>query len=159
MEKHTILRITWGKAFDEIYCHHASLFIPYISSSLFPPEFVRVGVTVRDNIIEKGKIVFYNDRTSSCYLRCTIIENGLDIPLNDALLLNGLSIDSWTKLRNGHRGIHKNFPISLFYQLPNTDPIFISINHAQKRTPYLISEPKFAGLKNGDKIDVEILID
>ncbi|MDE6346662.1 MAG: hypothetical protein K2L55_08335 [Muribaculaceae bacterium] len=88
-----------------------------------------------------------------------MIENGLEIPLNDTQLLNGLSIDSWTKLKNGRRGIHKNFPIALFYQLPNTDPITFSINHEQKETPYLISEPKFAGLKNGDKIEVEILMD
>ena len=52
------LDITWAKAFDEVYCHHASLFIPFVQESLFDaPELVKIGVTVRYNTVKGRKII------------------------------------------------------------------------------------------------------
>lgn len=156
MKPNPILKITWGKAFDEIYGHHASLFIPYESQSLFPPETVWVGVTIRTNEIIKKKIASYSESTFSYHLKCEILADGISVPLNSSQLLDGICVDSWTILKDGIRGTHKQFPVSIFYSIPGEIPVTINFDHENSDTPFLKSEPKLKGLQNGDTIDVSI---
>lgn len=159
MEHSSIIHITWAKAFDEIYCHHASLFIPYVATSLFPPEIVCVGVTVRLNNIKKGKVISSYDRTDYCYLPCLQVEGGLSVPIDSTKLIDDLSLNIWTTLKHGKRGSLKVFPLSIFYQILGEDKITILFNHIQAKTPYLISEPEFDGMNDGDKVEVDLKYD
>lgn len=153
------LYITWSKAFGEIYCHHAELFIPYVSSSLFSPDIVRVGVTVRFNNIEKGEIIGYSDKDIVNYLPCNPVDGGLQIPLNSTPIIEGLSLNTWTSLKNGERGAHKEFPLHLTYQVGTDDIKKLAFNHNASQTPYILGEKHFAKLKDGENVDVIINFD
>lgn len=153
------LHITWGKAFGEIYCHHASLFIPYVSGSLFSPDIILVGVTVRANNIEKGEINGYSDKEIINYLPCNHVEGGLHIPLNSTPIIDGISLNSWTSLKNGERGAHKEFPIRLIYQVGTDEVNELPFNHSASQTPYILSEKHFSNIKDGEKVDVTINLD
>lgn len=153
------LNITWGKAFGEIYCHHASLCIPYKNDNLFSPENIRVGVTIRTNVIEKGEIVGKSDRTIANYLPCNFSDCTLVIPLNSTPIIEGISLNSWTSLKGGKKGTHKEFPISILYQIGEEDEVVIPFNHEKAETPYIISENKFSDLQDGDKVEVSINLD
>lgn len=150
------LNITWGKAFGEIYCHHATLHIPYQSETLFSPEIIRVGVTIRTNIIEKGEIVGKSDKTISNYLPCSSSNGMLIVPLNSTPIIDGLSLNSWTSLKNGERGAHKEFPINLLYKIGDNEDVILPFNHEASETPYILSEGKFINLNDGEKTEITI---
>lgn len=154
-----ILHITWGKAFGEIYCHHASLTIPYDEISLFTPEIVRISLSIRTNNIEKGTITGHSDKTVTNFLPCKSINGGLLIPLNSTPIIDGLSLNSWTSLKGGERGTMKEFPISISYKMGDFPEIVLTFNHEKSETPYIISEPKFVDMKDGDKVEVTIKLD
>ena len=153
------LRITWAKAFDEVYCHHASLFVPRESQSLFPPEVVRIGVVARTNIVEDKKVKSYYNQTESCYLPCDIVADGFDVLITSTSLIDKICLDSWTTLKNKARGIHKQFPTAIFYQIHGEPQRVFPIDFENWNTPYLLSEPKILELKEGEKVDVEISLD
>lgn len=152
------LSVVWAKAFGDIYCHHASLFIPYFSTSLFPPENVLVGITVRTNIIEKGKTTKSIDSRVARFLPCKLIDGGIEVALNSSAIIDAISLNSWTSLRDGSRGKQKEFPINMFYKIEN-DEVLLTFGHNNTMTPYLICEDKFAALTDGDKIEAIIPLD
>lgn len=151
--KKSRLHITWAKGLGEIYCHHASLFIPY---TLLIPKIVHVGVTIRTNIIDDKKIINYFDRSSAFYLPCESTEGGIIIPLNSPIIIDGISLNLWTKLKEGERGTLKAFPINMFYKIREEPKVFLPFNHEKEKTPYLISESDFVNMKDGDKINATI---
>ena len=156
MNNKPILNITWAKAFGEVYCHHASLFIPHTSSSLFAPEVVCVGATIRTTIIEKGKVQSSSDKPIAYYLPCKSVEGGLEVPINSATLIECIGLNSWTSLKNGARGALKEFPLNLFYQLEEYPMVTLPFEHENNGTPYLLHEDKIEQLKDGEKIDLTI---
>ncbi len=153
------LNITWGKAFGEIYCHHASLTIPYKGMSLFNPEIVQISLTVRTNNIEKGVISGYSDKTIRNYLPCSPVNDGLIVPLNSTPIIDAISLNSWTSLKGGDRGTLKEFPICIAYKIAEDEEIVLPFNHVKGEIPYILSEPQFVGMKDGDKIEVTIKLD
>lgn len=154
-----ILNITWGKAFGEIYCHHASLTIPSEEMSLFQPEIVRISLTIRTNNIEKGVISGYSDKSVTNFLPCKPINGSLLLPLNSTPIIDGISLNSWTSLKGGDRGTMKEFPICISYKIGDNEETILSFNHEKAEIPYIISEPQFVGMKDGDKVDVTIKLD
>lgn len=154
-----ILNIVWGKAFGEIYCHHASLTIPYEEMTLFHPNIVQVKVTVRTNIIEKGLISGHFDKTVTNYLPCTPVQGGLFIPLNSTPIIEGISLNSWTSLKGGDRGTLKEFPTCISYKVEDNEEVSLQFNHDEEKIPYMISEPKFVGMKDGEQVEITIKLD
>lgn len=153
------LNITWSKAYGESYCHHASLFIPFQSFSLFLPEIILIGVTVRKNIIEKRKITKSIDKCIAFYLPCVNVDGGLIVPLNSSQIIEALCLNSWTSLKDNVRGSQKDFPINMFYKLEDSDEVILPFDYNHAGTPYMIIEPKLAELAEGDKIDSIISFD
>ncbi|MBJ2190583.1 MAG: hypothetical protein JFT10_07005 [Muribaculaceae bacterium] len=157
MEMNTSLRITWAKAFGEIYCHHASLFIPY-TVSLFSPEVVLVGVKVRNNMISKSVVVRSFDTVFQNYLPCSIIDGALDIPLKSTPIIEALSLNSWTKLKGKLRGTQKEYPLNMFYRIDSEEPVVLTFSSLNGETPYTMSEHLFSTMKDGDTVDITINI-
>lgn len=157
MENHK-LRLKWSKAFGELYCWDAALYIPYQHHSLFPPEYIRVGVTMRSNDIKEGKVMGHYDRTVDRYLPCKVGDTHLELLLAHPSLIDGLSLDGWTSAKK-KGNVLKDFPVSMFYQLPDEDVITLPFDYESQRTPFLISKPLISNLKDGEKIDVEILLE
>lgn len=147
------LNITWGKAYGESYCHHSSIFIPYQSLSLFSPEIIHIGVTVRTNIIEKGKITRSIDKRIAYYLPCVNVDGGLNVPLNSSQIIEALCLNSWTSLKDNIRGSQKEFPINMFYKLEDSDDVILPFDYEHAGTPYMAIESKLADMADGDKID------
>ncbi len=152
MKRQNSLNVTWAKASGEVYCHHASINIPF-KASLFPPEIVYVGVTVRTNIIQKKKIVKSFDKRISRFLPCKVEDDILVIPINSASIIEGLSLNSWTSLKHKGRGTPKEIPINVFYKVEEDPEVSLTFDYKNGKTPYLIGEPDFINLKDGDKID------
>lgn len=157
MENHK-LRLKWSKAFGELYCWDASLIIPYSNASLFPPEYVRVGVTVRSNDIKKGNVLDHYDRSVVRYLPCLVKDEYIELPLAHPSLIDGLSLDGWTSAKK-KGNVLKDFPVSMFYQLPDEDVVTLPFDYENLLTPFLISKPLISNLKDGEKIDVEIILE
>ncbi len=153
------LNITWGKAFGEIYCHHASLTAPYDEMSLFTPDIVQVSLTVRTNNIEKGTISGYSDKTIKNYLPCYSVNGGLIVPLNSTPIIDGISLNSWTSLKGGDRGTLKEFPICIAYKIADKEEIVLPFDHVKGEIPYILSEPQFVGMNDDDKIHITIKLD
>ena len=107
------LIITWAKAFGDVYCHHASLFIPTFVKSLFTPEIVKVSVRIRLNTIEKGEVKSFSDKTISRFLPVKFENESMLIPLNSTEILECLCENEWTTLKGGKRGAPKSFPLSI----------------------------------------------
>lgn len=159
MTKNHILSLTWAKAFGDIYCHHASLLIPYKPASIFPPQVIRIGLTIRTNMIQKGKIITHIDSTTTVYLPCELSDDGLSVALNSTAIVDGIGSDSWTSLKGGRRGTPKSYPIKLSYHIEDNDEVSYEFDTEKLRTPYLLSEENFKQLKDGEQIDVEINLD
>lgn len=149
------LDITWAKAFDEVYCHHASLFIPFLQESLFDvPVLAKIGVTVRYNTVKGRKIISTSCSDFQKFLPCAQTDGGLIVQLNSAPLIDALSLNSWTTLKNGKRGTQKEFPTRIFYVIGDKDPVELPFNPAA--TPYLSAENQLSGLADGAKLDTAI---
>lgn len=152
--------ITWAKAFGEVYCHHATLFIAFFSDTLFTPYIVRVGVRSRNNMIEKGVIANSSEKQVAYYLPCTYKQDMMIVPLNSTQIIDNLSLDSWSTLKDGSRGAHKEYPLSLFYRFDDSsDDINHLFKHEENLTPFLLSEKYFNRLKDGEQVDVTIVFD
>lgn len=158
MKRHQ-LNLTWSKAYGEPYCHHASLFIPFQSLSLFSPEIINIGVTVRKNIIEKGKITKSIDKQIAYYLPCVNVDGGLNVPLNSSQIIEALCLNLWTSLKDNVRGSQKEFPINIFYKLEDYDDVILPFDYDNAGTPYMVIESKLADMAEGDKIDSIITFD
>lgn len=153
------LNITWAKAFGEIYCHHATLTIPFTELSLFQPEIVQISLTIRTNLIENGAITGYSDKIIKSYLPCKSIDGGLIIPLNSTSIIDGICLNSWTSLKNGERGTLKEFPICISYKVGNNEEKIMTFNYDKFEIPYIISEPQIAEIQESEKIEVIIKLD
>ena len=81
------------------------------------------------------------------------------MPLNSASIIKGLSLNMWTKFKNGERGTLKEYPIRLIYQVGDEEMKELAFNHIALQTPYLMGEPLFANLKDGEKVDTVINFD
>lgn len=149
------LDITWGKAFDEIYCSHASLFIPFVQESLFDtPELVRIGITVRYNTVKGRKIVSTFCRDFQYYLPCNQTEGGLIVKMNSSTLIDAIGLNSWTVLKYKKRGTQKEFPTRVFYTIGERG--LVELPFTANETPYLSAEEILSTLKEGEKIDTSI---
>lgn len=152
------LDITWAKAFDEVYCHHASLFIPFVQESLFDiPGLVKIGVTVRYNTVKGRKIISTSCSDFQKFLPCTQTDGGLIVQLNSSQLIDALSLNSWTTLKNGKRGTQKEFPTRIFYAVGENDTV--ELPFCANSTPFLTSEDRFSELADGEKLDTVIYFD
>ena len=158
MKNKHYLHIVWAKAFDEIYCHHASLFIPDVSNSLFPPELVCVGVESRKKVLLKKKKKNI-DKEVSNYLPVTQFEGGLLVPLNSTQIVDAISLNSWSMFKTGKRKELKEFPTSIFYKIDSGEKITLPFNFKEKKTPYLLFESQFGDISGGDKVESKIEFD
>lgn len=158
MEQHH-LDITWSKAYGEPYCHHASLFIPYHSASLFLPEIINIGVTVRTNIVVKGKVKKSIDKRVAYYLPCSDVDGGLTVPITSSQILDSLCLNSWTYLKDSVRGTKKEYPINMFYKLEDAGEVMLPFDHEHGGTPYMIIEQDLENIADGEKIDSVINFD
>lgn len=156
MNSNHLLAITWAKAFDEVYCHHASLFIPYPKDSGIYPEIIKIGFSLRTNIIEKKKIVSFYDIRKDFYLMPQAVDEGLTINLNSTPIVEALALNLWTTVKDNKRGSLKEFPTYLFYQIDDMEEVSLPFSQIKGGTPYLYSESNFAEMNNGDMIDVKI---
>ena len=152
MQDKPSLHITWAKAFGEIYCHHATLFIPS-RASLFCPETICVGITVRNNIVTKGEVTSSFDTREQNYLPCSPVDGGLEVPLNSTPIIEALSLNSWTKLKGNVRGTQKMYPLNMFYISETDGTQLLPFNTEEAVTPYMMSEHLFRSMKDGDKVE------
>lgn len=152
------LDITWAKAFDEVYCHHASLFIPYTPDSLFDtPELVKIGVTARYNTVKGRKVLSSSYSDFQKFLPCAPAGGGIIVQLNSAQLIDAISLNSWTSLKNGSRGTQKEFPIRIFYTIEDNESVELPFK--ADSTPYLVAEDQLSGLADGEKLNSTIYLD
>lgn len=152
------LDITWAKAFGEVYCHHASLFIPFVQESLFDvPSLVKVGVTVRYNTVKVRKIISTSCSDFQRFLPCCQTDGGLIVQINSAPIIDALSLNSWTTLKNGKRGTQKEFPTRIFYVIGDNEPSELPFKAVS--TPYLVAEDQLSGLADGEKLNSTIYFD
>ena len=158
MKNKHYLQIVWAKAFDEVYCHHASLFIPDTSNSLFPPEFVCVGVESRKRVLLKKKMKNIDEEVSN-YLPVTPIDDGLLVPLNSTQIIDAISLNSWSTFKTGKRKELKEFPISIFYKIDSGEKITLPFNFKEKKIPYLLFESQFGDISDGEKVESKIEFD
>lgn len=150
------LYITWGKAFDEIYCHHAILRFPYNSNSLFTPDLSKVSVNVRFNMIEKGVVKSSSDKLITRFLPCSIKDGFCEIPLNATETIDSLCENGWTTLKGGKRGAPKSYPLEISVSLENEEPIVLSFAHESGKFPFTFSEHLFNDLQESEKIETII---
>lgn len=152
------LDITWAKAFGEVYCHHASLFIPFVQESLFDaPDIVKTGVTVRYNTVKGRKIISTSCSDFQKFLPCAQTDGGLIAQLNSSQLIDAISLNSWTSLKNGKRGTQKEFPTRIFYTIEDNNPVDLPFK--ADATPYLVAEDQLSRLADGEKLDTKIYFD
>ena len=134
--------------------------LPFFSDTLFTPYIVRVGVRSRNNMIEKGVIANSSEKQVAYYLPCTYKQDMMIVPLNSTQIIDNLSLDSWSTLKDGSRGAHKEYPLSLFYRFDDSsDDINHLFKHEENLTPFLLSEKYFNRLKDGEQVDVTIVFD
>ena len=155
----TKLRIVWGKAFDDVYCHHALLELSAIQSSLFSPEIAKVSVFVRNNMIEKGLVSSFSDSRLTRYLPVIQKSSILSIPLNSPDILDALCENGWTKLKGGERGAPKSFPLSMEIEMESYPRCEINFKYEDGKYPYTLSELYFESLSNGEKVETIIEIE
>lgn len=153
MIKNPRLHITWAKAFGEIYCHHASLHIPYTGSSLFPPELIQVGITVRTNIVSNDKINGHYDNRFECYLPCRVVDDVITVQLNSTSIVENISMNSWTTFKSGERKSIKSFPIDMSYRIADGEKIILPFAPEKGKTPVLVCEHSFDQLTDTDMQD------
>lgn len=152
------LDITWSKAFDEVYCHHASMFIPFVPKSRFDvPELVKLGVTVRYNTVKGRKIKSTSSSDFQKYLPCVQTDGGLIVHINSTSLIDALSLNSWTSLKNGKRGTLKEFPTCIFYSIGYRAKV--KLPFSSDATPYLSAEKQLHELADGEKLDTSIILE
>lgn len=154
----TKLRIVWGKAFDDVYCHHALLELSALQSTLFSPEIAKVSVLVRNNMIEKGQVSSFSDSRLTRYLPVTQDSSILSIPLNSPDILDALCENGWTKLKGGERGAPKSFPLSMEIEMESYPRCEINFKHGEGKYPYTLSEVHFDSFSNGEKVETIIEI-
>lgn len=154
----TKLRIVWGKAFNEVYCHHALLELSLNNLTLFSPEIAKVSVLVRNNMIEKGQVSSFSDSRLTRYLPVIQKSSILTIPLNSPDILDALCENGWTKLKGGERGAPKSFPLSMEIEMESYPPCEINFKHEEGKYPYTLSELHFESLSNGEKVETIIEI-
>ncbi len=158
MNRKHYLQISWAKAFDEIYVHHASLFIPVASGSLFPPEYIQFGVNKRAKILHKKKMKDIDTRVTN-YLPVSQIEDGLLVQLNSSPIIEALGLNTWTFFKTGKRNQLKEFPVNLFYSIDGGEEITLPFNLKEKGIPYLLFEREFGDLENGAMVETKIVFD
>lgn len=152
------LDITWARAFGEIYCYHASLVIPFIPKSLFDaPELVKIGVTVCGNTVKGKKIISTSCSDIQYFLPCVQTEEGLIVQINSAPLIDAISLNSWTTLKDGKRGTQKEYPTHIFYSINENEPVVLPFSTGS--TPYLAAEEQISGLADGKTLDTTIYFD
>ena len=155
MSTHTKLHITWAKAFNEVYCHHASLEIPYHSSSLFPPETIKIGLSIRRNNIVKKVVQSSYDSLVYFYLPCILSNDSILVPLNAEYIVSAIELNSWSKLRSGKRAAPKSYLLALSYELPGGQEFTYTFETGH--TPYLECESRFETMVDGDKFCAEVV--
>ena len=151
------LSITWGKAFDEIYCQHSILRIPFTSSSIFLPELAKISVELRTNIIEKGVIKRSSDKTITRYLPCKHKDGYCIIELNSIEIIDSLCENGWTKLKDGNRGAPKSYPRSISVSFEEELTTQFDFDYNSNKFPFTISEVYLSMLSNNEKVKTIIL--
>ena len=155
------LLISWSRAFDEVYCHHALLKIPENLIKNISEQIAIVSLHFRLNVIEKGEVKSFSDKTLSRFFPFKKEGNDIIIPLNSVEILEGLCENGWTTLKGGKRGAPKSFPLSISVMLENNreaDGIVFSFMHNEGKFPFTICEYLFKDLSNYQKIDTAIFL-
>lgn len=152
------LSIAWGKAYGNVYCHHAVLSIPYESDSLFEPEIAEINVKVRMNRIENTVIKSFTDKVISFFLPCSYKDGRCIVPLNSPELIKALCENEWTKLKDGVLGAPKSHPLSISVTLESQPVTCFEFNHADGKYPYTLCEDHFKQLSNGQTIETAIVL-
>lgn len=153
------LCITWAKAFNEIYCHHASLTLPLVINSLFAPEIAKVSVNVRFNTIEKGVVKNFSDKTISRYLPVKFDNQSIIIQLNSTEILDSLCENGWTTLKGGKRGAPKSFPLAISVSLEDTIVSEFPFLYESGKFPFTICETVFNSLNDSEKVETTIYLE
>lgn len=149
------LDITWAKAFGEVYVHHASLFIPMPSDSLFLPELACVGVTKRAKILLKKKMKDIDTRVAN-YLPASQTEGGILVKLNSSPIVEALGLNTWTFFKTGKRKQLKEFPVNVFYSIDGGEEKVLPFDFKELATPYLLSEHLFETLSDNEAVESKI---
>lgn len=155
------LLISWAKAFDEIYCHHAYLKLPFDANNNDLDEVAKVSLKIRLNIIENGEISSHWDKTISRFLPVKKEEDNIIVPIDSIDILDGLCENGWTTLKGGKRGAPKSFPLSIsvtFEKNKDSDNTDFPFLHTEGKFPYTICEQFFNDLQNSQKIDISIFL-
>lgn len=156
------LLISWSRAFDEVYCHHALLKIPENLIKNISEQTALVSLFFRLNTIEKGEVKSFSDKKLSRFLPFKKEGNDIIIPLNSVEILEGLCENGWTTLKGGKRGAPKSFPLSLSVMFEKNgesdDRIVFSFMHNEGKFPFTICEYLFKDLSNYQKIDTAIFL-
>lgn len=152
------LGIVWGKAFGEIYCHHAYFSAPISNTSPSQSEYAKICVFVRQNIIEKGKITRFSDSSVSSFLKADMNSGRMNIPLNSPEILDALCENGWTSLKDGKRGAPKSFPLSFGFSINDEEMSIFNFSHETGKFPFTISEGLFSTMKEEDKIETIIFL-
>lgn len=154
-----VLKIIWAKAFNEVYCHHASLNFPFFPVGLFPDTYFKVSVKIRQQVIEKGNVKSFSDKIVSAHLEGNYNnDNTVLIPLNSVRILDGLCENEWTSLKNGERGKTKSFPLSISVENDNKKHLEFSFHHLEGKFPFTICESEFNKLSDDEKLETIIVL-
>lgn len=153
-----ILNITWAKSFDQVYCHHALLSFSFVTDGLFPNEYFRISIGIRQQTIENGKIKNFHDKKLFAHIPGKYNNGKIYIPLNSVKILDSLCENSWTSLKNGKRGATKSFPISISVNRDNKTIFDFSFHHLKEKFPFTICENEFTKLKNDEKLETLIVL-
>lgn len=149
-----ILKITWAKAFGDIYCHHATLEIPISLISTEIPSIIKIGYVIRTNNIQQKKVNSYSEISHEEFLPGVLKDNMIIVHLNSTPIVEMLALNSWTTLKNGVRGTLKEYPVEMYYQIGDNVQVHLPFSQLLEGTPFLFSEPRFIEMNDGDKVNV-----
>ena len=152
------LKIVWAKAFNEIYCYHANLTFSFEPDELYPNEYFKICVGIRQQTIEKGKVKNFSDKTISSHILGKYNNGKVSIPLHSVKILDSLCGYGWTSLKNGQRGATKFFPLSITVYSDNKKYFDFYFHHMADKFPFTICENEFNKLSNDDKLETTIVL-
>ena len=155
-ERPNKLFICWAKAPNEIYCHHAILTIEAPQLGLFDATIAEITLEKIVNLIEKSQIKGTSTITLKRFLPFIHNGNKIQVPLNDDDLITMLTLDAWTKGKDGKKLQIKEAPKKLTLKV-NDSIHELNFNPSALKTPYLLIEKSIDEMSIGDTINQTIM--
>lgn len=146
------LIIVWGKAFGEIYCHHAVLYYQGFENSLFNDAVAKVIIGYRYSLVNKDNVTHY-DNSHTCFLPCKICGSTMEVCLNSPELLRLLCLDSWTRKKDGSINEHKEFPLYMSLTFNDRN---VSFDFSEMHVPALMAAPFLEILNDNELFELTI---